>query len=941
MFHRLAVPSYFGGLPATYDYINDPATNGDPGVASPSDAKLAVSGHPNEGTYFVGFGDDGEAFNANRPHVALAQNTDFLDDLLHEDLAVPSFIDKNGIGSSTIAINTATDLGGVPIFVGPPGTPNTEAGLAPYFRITDQNDEDLVNGNPTNLQIVVTSVSPGGAIGTFYSGVLTLNLNTTPVNPNLRVHFGLRSSLAEMGPEALVLAGTTSAQEGQATFIRFTNDLARTGSSTLGAQLIGVDTALFTTSALTGSLGGGIGTTGLSTVRDVLGAIDTRLVARRAFTAVWTDGVNSFGGDFQQISIDPAVDGSYGGGVFMLRRGAYEISDAVANWTDPVTLIGEGPTNGPTISLRTTRGADLILRGKIDVRHATLATDSTTARYRFTASGVPGGFMLHDVKVETGAVTIIGGSFENFMEFEDVELLTNSGFLGASRSWEHTQEGHAVYRRCVFDQQVASATAVVDVHDVVDPALSSLTFEDCRFQSSASIRALFLETVTVPTIFRNCRFRCEGTTVGDFAVEIETSERIVFENCIFESETGQCVSILSSEVEFRNCIFRDIEGGVAAGSNPQMIVGSGFSTGTYEHKPLIFKNCTVEYGTSVIRNGGSDVPTEPWLELGGAGGVPANGPVHVEGMRIRPVSGFSGGSHKFTSVLLHAPPSADLTPNVYKDVTYDVGNQDSAPTGIGLAGVYDGSAPAYIEVGTVGSSREHLVVVENLALVNLREPTASHLRRLIVLARCRARGVYCNFSGTADSGVFQRTAVELANCEVHDMDLFPLNPPPVSTGAALLALAEEARVFGGRMRYEGASEAPATAFIHMGGNLSELHNFRLFVAADPAPLSVGLLYIEGDYCTVENCWLVVDEDPGATVMVTSVASATELRFKNNMVRWKRNSGDDILSISGPRSSVIGNQLLTTAATPPTATVGGTDTVDAENMLAADAADVSI
>src|SRR5579862_2419668 len=83
-FHRLTVPSYNGGLPAGYDYVNN-AVSGTPAPAN----GVLVAG-PNTGSYFIGFGDDGTSANANRPNMALAQNTDYLDNLLHQDIAVPA-----------------------------------------------------------------------------------------------------------------------------------------------------------------------------------------------------------------------------------------------------------------------------------------------------------------------------------------------------------------------------------------------------------------------------------------------------------------------------------------------------------------------------------------------------------------------------------------------------------------------------------------------------------------------------------------------------------------------------------------------------------------------------------------------------------------------------------------------------------------------------------
>jgi hypothetical protein len=82
-FHRLTVPSYFGGLPGGYDYINNAL------VGTPAVADGQKSGGPNDGTYFIAFGEDVTEADANRPNLALAENCDFLDDVARRDLAVP------------------------------------------------------------------------------------------------------------------------------------------------------------------------------------------------------------------------------------------------------------------------------------------------------------------------------------------------------------------------------------------------------------------------------------------------------------------------------------------------------------------------------------------------------------------------------------------------------------------------------------------------------------------------------------------------------------------------------------------------------------------------------------------------------------------------------------------------------------------------------------
>jgi len=66
VFHRLTVPSYFGGLPSDYDYINN-ATSG-----TPAPANGVIPTGLNAGSYFTAFQEPAASANVNRGNLALA-----------------------------------------------------------------------------------------------------------------------------------------------------------------------------------------------------------------------------------------------------------------------------------------------------------------------------------------------------------------------------------------------------------------------------------------------------------------------------------------------------------------------------------------------------------------------------------------------------------------------------------------------------------------------------------------------------------------------------------------------------------------------------------------------------------------------------------------------------------------------------------------------------
>jgi hypothetical protein len=188
MFHRLAIPSYFGGLPGGYDYINN-AVSGTPAFADGQ-----KGGGPNVGSYFIAFGEDATSADANRPALALAQNTDFLDDLMHRDLALPVRLDGTAVGPVPSILIT-----GPGVFMG--GIGDT---LEDLFHLTDQNGDDIVVGG---TKVVVTSAVDSGLVvvgGGFSLGNVTVTFNLSIPDTTLySLYYGERTNLATLPADFL------------------------------------------------------------------------------------------------------------------------------------------------------------------------------------------------------------------------------------------------------------------------------------------------------------------------------------------------------------------------------------------------------------------------------------------------------------------------------------------------------------------------------------------------------------------------------------------------------------------------------------------------------------------------------------------------------------------------------------------------------------------
>jgi hypothetical protein len=232
-FHRLTVPTYFGGLPAGYDYVNN-AVSG-----TPADANGVLTYGPNIGSYFIGFGDDATSADGNRPAQALSQNTDFLDNLLHTDLVqMVRTADQTVSGSPQTSITLTATAG--TIWLGSGGY-----ALQDLFHITDSLGRDI---NVSGAKIVVSAISSGGSLGGgFASGTaVTLMLNTgIPVGTAWHMYYCSRTNLATLPIDAMTLPFMRDIESVQWTVSDFIAQISEPG--TLGSAVTTLQAYSFST----------------------------------------------------------------------------------------------------------------------------------------------------------------------------------------------------------------------------------------------------------------------------------------------------------------------------------------------------------------------------------------------------------------------------------------------------------------------------------------------------------------------------------------------------------------------------------------------------------------------------------------------------------------------------------------------------------------------
>lgn len=214
-FHRWNTPSYYGGLPSGYDLIN--VVSGGTGASGSAFADGAKNGsNPNIGTYFVAWGEDATSSNANRGMLALSQNTDLLDNLLHQDLAYAVRTNDATGGSpvSTVVLPTNT-------FIGTTGYTTSVSDLKRLFEILDMNNDEIIDP-ASGQQVQVTSVTLGsgdviggtGGNGSFSGNTITLNISPSiPTGVTYRIWYASRTNLATLPMDALTTIKIRTAEE--------------------------------------------------------------------------------------------------------------------------------------------------------------------------------------------------------------------------------------------------------------------------------------------------------------------------------------------------------------------------------------------------------------------------------------------------------------------------------------------------------------------------------------------------------------------------------------------------------------------------------------------------------------------------------------------------------------------------------------------------------
>lgn len=209
-FHRLSAvfpADYFdGGLPVDHDWINDPSANGDDGSPAPviADANSKRSGGPNEGSYFVGWGDDANSGNFNRGLVALAQNTDYIDNILNKKIAIPQRADAAAPGAPVSSLSFSADT-----YI--EGWSTDAASIDRLFSIVNDEDEEIIVGGS---KVRITTLTGPGPSDVWASGSFTATVSPAiPTGVAYRVYYAVAGRLAALPRDAFTSIKVRGAEE--------------------------------------------------------------------------------------------------------------------------------------------------------------------------------------------------------------------------------------------------------------------------------------------------------------------------------------------------------------------------------------------------------------------------------------------------------------------------------------------------------------------------------------------------------------------------------------------------------------------------------------------------------------------------------------------------------------------------------------------------------
>lgn len=747
-------------------------------------------------------------------------------------------------------------------------------------------------------------------------------------------------------------------------------DLEATGG-TPGSSIIGLDNSSFSPLALTGAAGGGAGDAGdgVTTVQEALDNLDNQVVARRAYTAVFTDSVLSGGGDYAGIDgVDVLrVAGSPSntfpaGGRFMLRRGSYQFTSGQdASWNgSPHHLIGEtrGGLNLVNLTTPAAQATALTWTGKLENLNLKLGNLSA---YWQSYNNLFSKCDIINCAFDSGSTVHSGSSWDcKGVSWSEGNAVSTRG-SGHEITGNTTLGTTGTYTTCSFSTLPASAATQVanlNIHTITTAQSCYLVFEDCTvLQSYASggsaligLRLNAVDYVGGHVTFRDCNFLSLDSTITGYLVDIANCDTpIIFENCRFGAPNGKAISVDNAKVTFKDCNIECTTVGatavdlisVSSGASVTFIDCTSFQeTGSVlnvDDSTCIWERSTLTAGATDsitqnymidINDGASDLGDKVafrncQLNIGEANlqGTTTD-PVldwdntlflgiELIGTRITAPSGIPTAS---VNLLKMHRQSLSTASAYLRDVTFDL-NDVAMNTGVNgfidLAG--DNEAPIYIN---------------NLNIEGVDNPDTSSGGGVVLLASCEidrlnvVAAFTATYSGNYSGGIIRITNSTCTNVRIANADTFVTS----GTGACMIKFTGSLS----NTTIDGldAGQSLARGVWYMSSTDSILDKAKLLNEA-PNSSTDPIVYSASLRATITNCTFNVST--GHDLVITSSGDHANI-MGNTLVTSNGSGARDLLTVTGDYGVVVGNVVYDTGAGTAAISDTGTGNSTANNTV---------
>jgi hypothetical protein len=720
-----------------------------------------------------------------------------------------------------------------------------------------------------------------------------------------------------------------------------------------GASYIGADGATFF-DAISGNVYGGIGQSPTSTMEALIEVDNALQNARTYVTAASGGGSNRTRADYTgATSLQSAIGAGDTRRIFLVDGNAYTINGS----TVPYATVTEVFANGAEIRLS---NATSILQGL----WRGCALRSLTASFGWVASDF----------------SSAAARFED-CRFESGHLRVSSPNVAGSAAAPKT-----IFTRCRFEQINAGSPVVHNSSVLIDDTDSAnakldILFDDCDFEGvhtnltapDAIVRIRNIGNATNHNaargriVFRGCRFYNNKTTTASCpSISLEnTGDTVIrFEDCHFDGvSSGSTAAVIEAfsgvHLEMERCTVTaphgiafyasDVSGFVQSckficGTDTTIAHPQFFTAAAPASKGLRLSIRDVELmlNSGCVRNvtGGNEIPcVSLGLDSSATASDVANtaGSLHVDGLRIQNVH-TSG----------HAAPYLCLAGNTNfsaageSQYTFDniSVNGNNADTTVAATTPWGGSGSAsWVAVRNA--------IVTNLLVEDWGNSTAHSAHTIVAVNQSKIRNLVLR--GVDSSPNARESAVYICEagagfdistidglwigCDAGESLVFNLTLGLITVDCAHATVKNiELNLL------DINSSSTADGAVHLLGNYATIDGLVLYKSAPLGDTTMSLVYNEGIGNDIRDVRVeTAAASPWTPTLIKNAGTGQqETRVTGCMIHYDGNSATAIDMADSPRCMVVNNIVVgvDAVAPPALAGMGGTATVNANNIVAA-------